>query len=199
MGERLIHCDVSELANVPVPSDPVMTISILGGRSTAQDKFGEDCRAMKLPEWRPDLPENVYVALLGCISDPTWWIANRNVDASGIKWPESWVGLRNQQPTTPPPPQHACFPGALAEERGAKKPAASVQQASCARLQDIEQFKAYAMKAARSPELAYLTIMALAWRNTKDNRILALFVEAREKVEGHLQAIDDLLGSPGAE
>ena len=64
--------------------------------------------------------------------------------------------------------------------------------------QDIAEFEAFARKAANSPELAYLTILALAYRHTKDPTLIARFSESRMKVQGHLDAIDQILGSPGA-
>jgi hypothetical protein len=60
--------------------------------------------------------------------------------------------------------------------------------------EDLDQFESFARKAANSPELAYLTMMALLYRQTKDKRVMALFSESRAKVQGHLGAIDKILG-----
>jgi hypothetical protein len=63
----------------------------------------------------------------------------------------------------------------------------------------VIEFEAFARKAAMSPEMAYLTIMALLYRQTKNPNVLKKFMESRQKVSGYLSAIDQILGSPGAD
>jgi len=188
MGEPLVQCDVTLLVNVPAKPSAMPVIS--GGKSAAQDKYGRDMRQAKLQEWRPDLPENIYNGLLS-ITDPTWWIANKDADASEIKWPESWTELRNRQSTArPAPPQGKTLCQVFEEEERAK----AVNGCSPKLIRDIQQFESFARKAAMSPELSYLTILALVYRQVKDPRVLALFRESRERIEGHLAAINQIIG-----
>ncbi len=67
-------------------------------------------------------------------------------------------------------------------------------QAQKVRETDFVQFETFARKAANSPELAYLAMLALLYRQTRDPKVLAKFKESRERVAGHLVAIDGIVG-----
>ena len=182
--EKLVHADFTELTSVP-PYDGGEELIALKGASSSQVTFATQMRTKKLLEWQPDLPKNVYAALLG-VADSTWWLANQSKDSANIGWPQSWVGSKRNQ-TQPELGQ----PSLLQESRDAVAKAAPVPA------QDIDEFDQFARKACQSPELSYLTMMAFLYRQTKDKRILAKFMEVRRKVDAHLDAIDNILGSPG--
>lgn len=192
--EKLVHADFAELVSVP-PYDGGEELIALKGASPAQVTFATQTRTKKLLEWQPDLPKNIYDALLG-IADATWWLANQAKDSSNIGWPQSWVGRpRNQtQPELGQPSSLRNKDRELAEGYGAGP-------ATLAKFTiptgDLEQFDSFARKVCQLPDMAYLTMLALLYRQTKDGRVLAKFVESRRKIDGYLDAIDNILGSPG--
>lgn len=184
MGEKLIHCDVTALTNLPEYQSRPAELTGTPRQIAWADSLRDECR----DRWKHDLPADVFDAL-ATIGDSTWWIANKDAEAGEIKWPESWTELRNRQPTArPAPPQGRTLCQVFeAEEREKNgRPPAS--------LENVEQFLDFASKAARSTELSYLTILALGYRATKDERILAKWREGRERLNIHLGAIDDILG-----
>ncbi len=184
--EKLVEADFTELVNVP-PYDGGEDLIALKGASPAQVTFATSVRTKKLIEWEPDLPSNVRLALLG-IADATWWLANQHKDSSNIGWPQSWVGSeRNQNRPT------LSQPSLLQDSR--QRLAAAAANGTIP-VGDIEQFDKFARSACQSPELAYLTMMALLYRQTKDKRVLAKFTDSRRKVGGYLDAIDNIIGSP---
>lgn len=185
MGEKLVHCDVSDLTSLPEYRDRPVDLTGTPRQIAWADSLRDECR----DRWKHDLPPEVFDALAH-ISDSTWWIANKDAETSDIKWPESWLGQRNRQATTRP--VQTSQGRTLVEvfdqeerEKNGRLPAT---------LENVENFIKFAAKAAQSPELAYLTILALAYRNTKDERILARWNESRERVHDHLKAISDIIG-----
>lgn len=178
--EKLVQCDVSEL-KVPTYTDDLIRLT---GASASQITFAAQMRNKKLEEWGPDLPVHVLNALRG-ISDGTWWLANKDKDSSNIGWPQSWTDAKRNR-TSPPPGQSSLF------EQSHKKAVDGVFDAGGN--SPLGQFEAFARKACQSPELSYLAMMALMYRQTKDATILAKFKEARDRVQGHLDAIDEILG-----
>lgn len=207
MGERLVQCDTSHLVRVPVPRGEAL--AVLQGVSASQIKFGSNMRAKKMPEWSPDLPDIVYEGLR-TITDSTWWIANQNADTSEIKWPVSWLA-----PTDPlakaPPAQGQTLAEVFANEER-RNPAATQlnqklndesnrlvtqsEQRAMASLTNVTEFDAFARKVANSPDQAYLTILALAYRATKDDRLLNLYDAASQRINGTLHAINVIAGEP---
>jgi hypothetical protein len=186
MGERLIHCDVTALTNIPEYQSRPSELTGTPRQIAWADSLRDECR----DRWKHDLPAPVFDAL-AAIDDSTWWIANKDAEASEIKWPESWTELRNRQPTArPAPPQGKTLCQVFEEEERAK----ATNGCSPKLIRDIQQFESFARKAALSPELSYLTIMALVYRQVKDPRVLALFRESRERIEGHLAAINQIIG-----
>lgn len=183
--EPLERADFSELTTVPVyDSDDLI---LLEGRSEAQEGFADSVRDKKLREWQADLPKNVYNALCG-IRDATWWLANQHKDVSAIGWPASWLGKdRNRTPAG------AGQPSSL-RERAAQAPAASEEPVLVPNA-DLEQFDKFARKVCNSPEMAYLTMMALLYKQTGDKRVLAKFQDVWKTVHGHLEAIEAIINS----
>lgn len=184
--EKLIEADFTELKSLP-PYDGGSELIALKGASSSQVTFATSIRTRKLGEWGPDLPAGVEEALRG-IADATWWLANQHKDSSNIGWPQSWVGGERNQ-SRPELSQ----PSLLQESR--QRVAAATNGLVPAG--DIEQFDQFARKACQSPELSYLAMMALLYRQTKDKRVLAKFTEVRSRVAGHLDAIDNIIGSTG--
>ena len=182
--EKLIEADFTELKSLP-PYDGGDELIALKGQSPSQVTFATSIRTKKLGEWVSDLPANVEAALRG-VADATWWLANQHKNSSNIGWPQSWIGSeRNQNRSTP------SQPSLLQESREQLNSTINAIPTG-----DIEQFDLFARKACQSPELAYLTMMALLFRQTKDKRVLAKFTEVRRKVGGYLDAIDNIIGSP---
>lgn len=189
--EPLVHCDVEEL-KVPEYLDDLIALK---GASAAQATFASNMRTKKMAEWKPDLPVHIFNALKG-IADATWWLANQSADSSNIGWPKSWASV-SRNPSQPELGQPASS-AKQSRERLMNAPGGQPGDARNVPSNDIEQFDAFARKACQSPELAYLTMMAFLYRQTKDPKVLAKFTEARRKIDGHLDAIDNILGSPGA-
>lgn len=177
LHERLVHCDVSELHNVPSYDEALI---VLKG-SPQQVSWAVKVRAEKLEEWQPDLPENIQKALKG-IADATWWIANRSKDSSNIGWPKSWAEAAACPPSQLGLPNRSALNGCKGKVIGA------------AQAGDVEEFDQFARKVCRSPELSYLTMMALLYRQTKDAAVAKKFQQTRETINGHLNAIDDIFG-----
>lgn len=185
--EKLVQCDVAEL-KVPACEFFQDDMIPLKGASSAQTTFAASVRIKKMAEWKPDLPMNVLKGLSG-VADATWWLANQQKDAAAIGWPESWVAIEeSRQPElgqlSPPPP------ASLNEARDRVlgiKPLMS---------KEIEEFDAFAKMACRSPEMSYMTMMALLYRQTKDPAVLAKYNEARRKVAGYIDGIETILGIP---
>jgi hypothetical protein len=177
--EPLVPVDVSELTVPQYLDDMFIVIKAV---SPAQLKFATQVRNKKMEEWQSDLPNSVWQALKG-INDPGWWLANQHKDVANIGWPQSWVGpKRNQaQPELGQPPLLQENRDRSAAETGALLP-----------VQDIEEFDQFARKACQSPELAYLTMMAFLYRQTKDERVKAKFQTVRERIDAHLDAIDKI-------
>lgn len=214
--------DVTELIDA-LPAAPAQ-LPALTGQSKKQTDWAFQIRDSKLRGWKADLPEKVYGALQ-TITDAGWWIVHKNVDVENIGWPENWVRLRNRetQSNGQPTPrlnaggQYQCSGCGMARDKGSAhcdNPACPDHNGSITRLggkpeklmecstawkqEDIDNFEAFARKAAMSPELSYLTMMAMLYRQTRDPRALAKFTDSRMKVQAHLDAIDKILGSPGA-
>jgi hypothetical protein len=214
MHENLVQCDVSSL-NVP---DYNGALCALKSESPKQISFADSVRTDKMREWRADLPGDVYAAIRG-IDDATWWLANKDNDSTTIKWPKSWVAPLPEPPATAAPaPRVAPSPDLQERLANLRRPLGQPAKPSPAQAQappaqappaqappaqappafngisddQAANFEAFARKACRSPELAYLTIMALRYRQTRDQRVLAKFQEARKAVAGHLEAIDRL-------
>lgn len=190
--EKLIQCDVSELRNAP-PYESEDWIA-LRGASASQVSFAASVRKRKMTEWLTDLPTQIGKAL-GGIDDSTWWLANQNEDSASIRWPGSWKTGKAEVVSGSPPVQ---APSRSREEKrrelfegygGSAVPPSE-------KAQNVEEFEAFARKVCRSPELAYLTIMALFHRQTKDPRAQGKFTEARQAVNKHLAAIDQIFGNP---
>lgn len=184
--EKLVHCDVSELKNVPDYDGE--WIALIG--TAGQCSFGASIREKKLLEWRPDLPENIANALCG-ISDSTWWIANQHKDSSDIGWPQSWVAVEE-----PRQPDLLSQPSTLKDSRSKVIAAAPAANGKPIPSEEIEKFDAFAKMACRSPEMSYMTMMALLYRQTKDPRVLQLYRAARDKVDGYIDGIEKILGIP---
>ena len=176
-----------------------------------------------LQDWKHDLPANVMQAL-AYVTDSTWYIANKYATAQTIRWPISWTPGAPQEEVPPPARAPVRAQGKTlvevfeAEEAKAKlrarldgfKPTngpepdcSEVDRADqevkaanrvMASLENVEQFEQFARKAALSPELAYLTILALGYRVTNDPHLLAKWRESKERVYGHLKAIKDIIG-----
>jgi hypothetical protein len=183
--ERLVRCDVSELQSVPpYSSDELIALK---GKSAAQVTFAVKTREAKLSEWSPDLPQHVVRALKG-IADATWWLSNRGADSSNIGWPQSWFSASVRNRAQPELGQ----PVSLTDSRS--RVLNHVAKTNGDPDRDIEEFDRFARKVCKSPELAYLTMLALLYRNTKTDSVLVKYKEARTVVEGHLQAIDSLAG-----
>jgi hypothetical protein len=185
--ETLTPCDVSDLKNVPEYAEPDWIA--LHGASPSQVSYGANVRARKMTEWEPDLPKNVWNALRG-VDDATWWLANQNNDSSNVRWPQSWVPGTPRNPGPPPTTGQRDLPPA----RDKNRELLEGYGAGAVKLHDLEQFEKFALKACRSPELSYMTIMALLFRQTRDERVKELFTKAREAVQNHLDAIDNILG-----
>lgn len=184
--ETLVACDMAELTMVPVCDNDDYELIVIKGQSASQVNFATSVRARKLEEWEPDLDDSIYKALHG-VNDAGFWLANKDADTASIRWPSSWVG------------QSAAGAG-LSSGRAYRRPSEMLfeeAERKTTRPQDLAQFEAFARKACRSPELAYLAMMALMYRQTKDLTVLAKFSEARSTIQGHLDAIDEILGSPG--
>jgi hypothetical protein len=175
MGEKLIQCDVSHLVRLPATGG--RPSRLLG--TEKQVHWAMKLRGELAEAWKPDLPVGVFKALFA-IEDATWWIANCGVESAHIKWPTSWLAPDDKL---------------LAEVRPPSAPTAR-QRSLLDDLPsgDVEAFQEFAIKMARNPGFAYLTILALAYRATKDERIFALLVEARERQNEHLKAIETLAG-----
>lgn len=186
--EKLVTCDVTELRPPPFES---LGFIILTGASEAQISFAKKVRYDKYPEWKADLPAPVYDALRG-IADATWWLANKDKDSANIGWPTSWTnGLRNRASSTDSQPTLN-----LADSR--EKVATGFEETmppNQKRAEALSEFEAFARKVCQSPELSYLAMMAMMYRHGKDPTVLAKFKEAREKIQGHLDAIDKIVGN----
>jgi hypothetical protein len=178
MGERLHQCDVSRLVRLPY-TDQVKAATLVG--TPKQVYSGNRLRTALLEDWESDLPDPVYRALL-TITDATFWFANTDLPSSEIKWPESWLAPDDPLVAAAPSAQSPVGAKLSAESAAVLRPGGH----------DIEEFERYARKAAMSPELAYLTMMALLYRQTRDERVLAFFRTSREKVQAHLDAIDKI-------
>jgi hypothetical protein len=184
MREKLVHCDVQELKCVPVYEETAW-IALKG--TAGQVSFAGSIRTKKLDEWRPDLPQHVWKALTG-IADATWWLANQKAESSDIGWPQSWVAVEE-----PRQPDLLSQPSSLNEARSkviGALPAKPIPS------EDIEKFEAFAKMACRSPEMSYMTMMALLYRQTKDPRVLQMYRAARDKVDGYISGIEQILGIP---
>lgn len=166
---KRVFCSPADLVNLP--TEVVDRWPELSG-SAEQASFAGRTRFRKYAEWIGRLPPEVLQAIKS-ITDSGWWIANADATSATIGWPEEWVApSRNLAPPAsgqPDSPKQVCAP------------------------QDLDNFEAFARKAAMSPELAYLTIMALLYRQTKDPKVLKKFTESRERVDGHLAAIDKIV------
>ncbi len=208
---KRVFCDVTELCNLPPRPREWPKIN---GTSKRQIDFGESCRTTCLKRWKPDLPGPVYSAL-ETIADAGWWIIHKNVEADSIGWPAQWtkgeeppVAQGNGQPIefqcpgcgvsrtnkahceVPYCPHYMPKPFTESVHDPLFTPPTEPQ---------VVEFETFARKAAMSPEMAYLTIMALFYRQTKNPTVLKKFMESRQKVSGYLDAIDQILGSPGAD
>lgn len=185
-----VHCDVGDLVNLPAP------VGLEGGEpplegTDAQVKWAHHIRSEKLDEWEADLPDNVYNAVC-CIRDSTWWIANREADASEIKWPKAWTvksgtvsgrsyarssnvkEIERPQPRVRPDPP-------------------PVPPRTFVKPEHLDNFDQFARTMCKSPELAYLAIMAMAVRqNPTDATVRAKYDEVRGTIQGHLNAIDNI-------
>lgn len=189
MHEKLVKCDVSDLH---VPTYDAIALIPLVGATDAQVSFGKKVRSDKLGEWRPDLPGPVYEALKG-IADATWWLANKDNDSSNIGWPLSWTnGLRNRASSNSSQPTLNLSDSREKVANGFDEVAPAPQTPR--RAEALNDFDAFAKKVCNSPELSYLAIMALMYRNGKDPAILEKFTQARERIQGHLDAIDNIIG-----
>jgi hypothetical protein len=156
----------------------------LEGQTTAQVSFAKGVRLKKLKEWSPDLPARALRSLYG-IADATWWLANLDNSSASIGWPASWVDEGYQ----PPKPQRRTPPAAIQEQMDGLSPQPPARKSPPT---DIDKFDAFARKACQSPELAYLTMMALLFRQTQDAGARAKFQEVRAKIQDHLDAIDQI-------
>lgn len=169
----------------------------LTGSSPPQIRFALSMRDRKLKEWSPDLPPTVLNAVKG-ISDATWWLANQSRDSASIGWPASWVleHVRNRE-LKPAADQ----PSLPLNNEARDKVLASLPKSDevSTSNQGIEVFDKFARKICQSPELSYLALMAYTYRQSKSPLALKKFVEARQNVQAHLDAIDKILGSPGEE
>ncbi len=218
---KRIFCDVSELTNLPPKPNNWPEII---GTSKRQIDWAKGMREQCLRRWRADLPDNVYWALEN-IADAGWWITHKNVAVDNIGWPSEWKALQTGEPgernfqcqgcgkTRGPDERDSCCNPDCPEHKLSDKrdtmlayyfsegaPEAKADQiptGSAEYKQGVVNFEAFARKMANSPELAYLTIMALFYRQTKDAYALSKFADSRQRVEGHLSAIDKILGSPG--
>jgi hypothetical protein len=178
--EPLVHCDESEL-KLPECTGELIALK---GASASQTSFAANVRNKKLAEWAPDLSPKIMAALRG-IADATWWLANQDKDSSNIGWPKSWTAVEELRQSELGQPSSVN----RSRERVLGQPPVPAS--------DLEQFELFARKACQLPEMAYLTMMALLYRQTKDPNVLVKFREARRRVDGHLDAIDNILGSPG--
>lgn len=187
MREKLVHCDVQELKNVPVYEETAW-IALKG--TPGQVSFGGSVRTRKLDEWRPDLPQNIYRALTG-IADATWWLANQKAESSDIGWPQSWVAVEE-----PRQPDLLSQPSSLNDSRSKVISAVPNTTNRPIPSAEIEKFGEFAKMACRSPEMSYMTMMALLYRQTKDPRVLQMYRDARAKVDGYISGIEQILGIP---
>lgn len=189
MHERLVKCDVSDLH--PPAYDALGFIPLVGA-TDAQVSFAKKTRGDKYQEWKADLPENILLALKG-IADATWWLANKDNDSANIGWPLSWTnGLRNRASSEDSQPSLNLTESREKVVNGFRDTAPAPQTPR--RTEALNDFDAFAKKVCNSPELSYLAIMALMYRNGKDPAILEKFTQARERIQGHLYAIDNIIG-----
>lgn len=187
-AEKLIECDIEMLTNVP-PYPPDTDLIVIKGASSAQISFASSVRAKKVEEWSADLPRNVSLALRG-IADATWWLANQSNDSTRIKWPISWTMLKSPQGELAP-----LDPNGAATAKDKAQRVMGAPAAQTLKDEDVATFDRFARKACQSPELAYLAMMALLYRQTRNQQVLEKFNEARQNVGGHLAAIDRIVGS----
>lgn len=186
--EKLVACDVTELQPPPFPSNGFI---MLTGASEAQIAFAKKVRYDKFPEWKHDLPDNVASAVRG-IADSTWWLANKDHDTANIGWPTSWTtGLRNRASSLDSQPTLNLADSREKVANGFEGTMPPTQK----RNEALNEFEAFARKVCQSPELSYLAMMAMMYRHGRDPTILAKFKEAREKIQGHLDAIDKIVGT----
>lgn len=203
---KTVSCDVAELHHLP-PKPKQWPI--VKGKSESQVEFGDLCRTRCLKRWKPDLPGPAYGAL-ETIADSGWWISHKDREADNIGWPAQWS--KGEEPSDEPV-EFEC-PGCGV----ARTNKAHCEVPHCPHFMpkpftesvhsplftpptepQVVEFETFARKAAMSPEMAYLTIMALFYRQTKNPTVLKKFIESRQKVSGYLDAIDQILGSPGAD
>ena len=161
--------------------------------SDAQIRWAESLRDKLLDEWESDLPHEVVDAVC-TITDATWWIANKDAEAGEIKWPRAWaekqqrlapIGRNGPAPAYRPPPPIAP-PPAPSPRSSAPKPEAPRQ----VRQESVDNFEQFARTMCKSPELAYLALMAMAVRQNNDPKVRAKYDEVRATIQGHLAAID---------
>lgn len=187
--EPLVQCDVEQL-NVP-PCEHFQDEPIaLKGASPSQTSFAASVRTRKMAEWRPDLPVDVLKGLSG-IADATWWLANQRADSATIGWPKSWVAIEESRQ-----PELGQLSSPLSESRSKVINGAPAPTQKPIPADEIDKFDAFAKMACRSPEMSYMTMMALLYRQTKDERALEKYREARRKVDGYIDAIEVILGIP---
>ena len=184
--EALVNCDIEQLTKVPPYTETEWMA--LRGASANQVSFAASVRTKKMAEWKPDLPPLVFQALCG-IADATWWLANQRNDSSSIGWPKSWTGSVNSADQSELP---AVAPANQGRDKVLERVAAAVPAT------DFEQFEQFARRVCQMPDMAYLTMLTLLYRQTRDDRLLARIAESRRKIDGYLDAIDNILGSPGA-
>lgn len=202
---KCFRCDTTQLVNLP--GTVLREWPTLDGQSPKQISFGTSARAGRLAKWRPDLAPEVGNALL-YITDSGWWIKHLEAEVEDIAWPEQWIsgdfecprcGCSRTASETIKCPNPECPTNREPRQPELGSRPGKLMEASVPPLkpQDLTEFEAFARKAAMFPELAYLTMMALLYRQTKSPVILQKFIESRRKVQGHLDAIDKILGSPG--
>jgi hypothetical protein len=156
--EQLVNCDVGDLTNVPPYTDKDWIA--LKGASPSQVTFAANVRQKKMDEWKPDLSEPVYQALAG-IADATWWLANQQSTSSTIRWPKSWTA-----PANGPVTEGQLKSGIEAVSKIGQEALKNAGITGRLLEKDVEQFDQFARRVCQMPEMAYLTTLALLFRQT---------------------------------
>jgi hypothetical protein len=224
MGEKLIQCDVSDLTNLPQPGSRARLFGTLKQTSWATN-LREALMEQWKPDLPAEVFNALWQiedatwwlankdAAASEIKWPESWVNGRN-RATGQAPPQGKTlmevfAMEEAKKNGGKPVSQTCQEQIQTElERRRKLGPVGVineaaaegwaerEEAARASLQDIEQFKLFVAKMSKSPELAYLTMLALGYRATRDPQLHRLYEQERERLDGHVNAITTICG-PG--
>lgn len=223
MGETLIQCDVSELTNLPAPGSRARLFGTVKQTSWATNLREALTQEWK-PDLPAEVFNALWQiedatwwlankdAAASEIKWPESWVG-RNRTAARPAPPQGKtlmeVFAEEDRKMNGKPVSQTCQEQMQTElerrrklgpvgviNEAAQETWAEREEAARASLQDIEQFKLFCAKMSKSPELAYLTMLALGYRATRDPQLHSLYEQERTRLDGHIHAITTICG-PG--